>query len=503
MSHTALTTATPLLSVPTAVASAPTAVSASTVKRAVRIPPLHPLRPARPGPRVPPAHRVAPGPHATAHAAAKVHEVSQLPSTVINQLRSPAPLENPWLAASVLAAAAVLVTAWVVLAVWRHRAGRRTPHPVLTRVGLGTAVVVLFLAGSLLAVNSYAGYIPTTSALGNLLSGSPLESAGSVPSGPAASAGTVSSRSSARSLAQSRLARAPSAPVASARSQIVQLKIGAGELGVQPSTTYVYLPAGYTDPRNAAVRYPVVYLIHGYPGQASDWLVAGRAQQAADLLQQHALIAPMIMVFPTATGGWLHDSECLNAVGAGQKLETYLTRVVVNTIDRTFRTIPSRSGRAIGGMSSGGYCALNLGLRHLAIYSTILSSMPYGDPGPGPLRRMLGGSMALFHANSPSWYVSRMAFPQRVAVFLDASTDDRVTLNTARTMAAVLAARGQYVALRIAPGLGHTWREARAELPYSLVFASQHLSRRAGGVPLRLASGKAGIASVTLPRRVG
>ena len=78
-----------------------------------------------------------------------------------------------------------------------------------------------------------------------------------------------------------------------------------------------------------------------------------------------------------------------------------------------------------------------------------------------------------------------------------------MTLNTARAMAAVLAARGQYVALRIAPGLGHTWREARAELPYSLVFASQHLSRRAGGVPLRLASGKAGIASVTLPRRVG
>jgi hypothetical protein len=40
----------------------------------------------------------------------------------------------------------------------------------------------------------------------------------------------------------------------------------------------------------------------------------------------------------------------------------------------------------------------------------------------------------------------------------------------------VLADRGQYVAIRLAPGLGHSWREARAELPYSLVFASQHLA---------------------------
>jgi hypothetical protein len=63
-----------------------------------------------------------------------------------------------------------------------------------------------------------------------------------------------------------------------------------------------------------------------------------------------------------------------------------------------------------------------------------------------------------------------------MAIFLDAGTDDPTTSLIASKLARVFAGKGQYVALRLAPGLGHTWREARAELPYSLVFASQHLS---------------------------
>lgn len=472
------------------VTTAVTGPPSPAVRPAPHIRPIGPLRPAR---QISAGRHASVGGHTSAGGQLRpgghvrpprqlptgIHDVGQLPAAVVHSLRQPTPLENPWLAAGVLTAAVLLVAAWVVAAVRRRRAGRRGAHPVLTRVGLGAAVTVLLLAGTLLAINSYVGYIPTTAALGNLLTGRSLESAGSVPAGsaPPPTAVTDWPHSRGTSTARARLTKAPATPVDTTGSQIVQLHIGAPGLGVPASPTYVYLPAGYTDPRNAGVRYPVVYLIHGYPGQATDWLVAGRAQQAADLIERDGLTGPMIMVFPTANGGWLRDSECLDATGGGQKLETYLTRVVVETIDRTFRTVPDRAGRAIGGMSSGGYCALNLGLRHLRTYATILSSMPYGDPGRGALRRELGGSLALFRANSPSWYLARMPFTRPVAVFLDAGTDDRATLDTARALARDLAARGQYVALRLAPGLGHTWREAGAELPYSLVFASQHLTR--------------------------
>jgi enterochelin esterase-like enzyme len=416
--------------------------------------------------------------HAHRRVAATVHQVAQLPDSVVSSLRAHTPLESPWLAAGVLMAGVLLIAAWAVLAVRRRRAGRRWSRPLLSRLAFGTAAGVLVLVGALLAVNSYVGYVPTTAALGNLLAGRSLETARTVPAvATAPTTPTDRTPGQRASAARKQLARVPAAPVATTGSQIVQLRIGARALGVPPSPTYVYLPPGYTDPANARVRCPVIYLIHGYPGQATDWLVGGQAQQVTDLVRRDGLTGSMIMVFPTANAGWLTDSECLNAAGAGQQLETYLTRVVVSTVDATFRTIPGRDGRAIGGMSSGGYCALNLGLRHLDTYSVIMSSMPYGDPGRGPLARILGGNVGLFRANSPSWYIPRMRFTRPVAVFLDAGTDDPATLATARTMAHDLAARGQYVALRFATGLGHTWREARAELPYSLVFAGQHLAR--------------------------
>ena len=192
------------------------------------------------------------------------------------------------------------------------------------------------------------------------------------------------------------------------------------------------------------------------------------------LLWQHHLVGPMILVLPSVNIGFLHDSECLDAVH-GAKVQTYLTTTVLTAIDSSFRTIADRTGRGIGGVSSGAYCALNVGLRHLGLYSAVVASLPYGDPGQDALHKQLGGSIRLFHQNSPSWYLPRMEFPQPIAVFLDASTNDE-TVRTATQLAKVLAARGQYVGLRLAPGLGHTWREARAELPYTLVFADQHLA---------------------------
>lgn len=137
---------------------------------------------------------------------------------------------------------------------------------------------------------------------------------------------------------------------------------------------------------------------------------------------RYELVQPMLVVAPNASGGWMHDSEMLNQVG-GPQIETYLTNTVVAAVDARYRTIPDRSARAIGGMSSGGYGALNLGLRHQGTYSVILSMMPYGDPG-AVTRTLLGGSRRLWLANSPGHYIPTMAFSHPMAVFLAAGSRD-------------------------------------------------------------------------------
>jgi S-formylglutathione hydrolase FrmB len=357
-----------------------------------------------------------------------------LPAALLRQVDRAGPLESPWVAAAL----GGLLAGSVLLTVRHHRRAGPPAHARrrwLRRTGLAAWLSGLTVLTGLAGVNVYVGYVPT---LPGLL-------------GAILSPGQVGG------------------------SRVAKLMVGAPDLDVPPSPAYVYLPPGYDEPSNAARRYPVVYLLHGYPGGPADWFRGAQVQQVMDAMLRDRVVQPMIVVAPDASGGWLHDSEMLNQVG-GPQVATYLTRTVVAAVDGAYRTVPDRGARAIGGMSSGGYGALNLGLRDQGVYSVILSEMPYGDPGPVTWS-LLGGSHALWLANSPSYYIPTMTFQHPIAVDLLAGSRDR-TRGEAVRLARMVVARGQQAQDTIVPDANHTWRGARAELPYALAFASQHLTVR-------------------------
>ena len=70
---------------------------------------------------------------------------------------------------------------------------------------------------------------------------------------------------------------------------------------IPPGRAWIYLPSGYSDPANRHRRYPVAYLLHGYPSSSYDWFGAGQGARAAALLQQEGQIRPMILVTPDAS----------------------------------------------------------------------------------------------------------------------------------------------------------------------------------------------------------
>ena len=120
-------------------------------------------------------------------------------------------------------------------------------------------------------------------------------------------------------------------------------------------------------------RYPVVYFLHGLPANAAayrgnDWLI--------DELER---AGPAILVIPQGARVGDRDPEYLNW-GAGRNWETYVATEVPRYVDAHFRTIRSRSGRAIVGVSAGGYGAMILGLHHLAEFSVIESWSGYFHP---------------------------------------------------------------------------------------------------------------------------
>jgi len=391
-----------------------------------------------------------------AHAARAVQAVPVLPGYVQRQLRGSRPLESRWVPAGFLAAALLAALLWR----WR---GRR--HPAATRrrrvwratAATGSTAALLVLA-VLAGVNSDVGYVPTLGAL----FGRRVTGGGAAPARRPQALGDPTRN-------------AGSEPLVPGGSRVDRDMVAAPAYGVPPRPVYVYLPPGYELPREARLRYPVVYLIHGYPGSALDWFRSGAVRETMDTLIADRLVHPMIVVAPNAAASWASDSECLDAVGRGRKLESYLTRTVVDFVDHRYRTIRSRWARAIGGMSSGAYCGLNLGLRHQDEFSVILAHEPYGTPGDVARRRLLGGSWARYRANSPSIYLRTLTFRYPMAVFLDAGSSDRGVIRTARSLALELAGRGQLVAFRLARGVGHNWREARLALPYSLVFAVRYL----------------------------
>ena len=382
-------------------------------------------------------------------AAGELHPVSPLPGSVTSVADRDGWLEDWRLAAALLALAAALAIGWAVVAVRAHRAGRRPRHPVLRRAGLGGLTAVVTLAGVAAAVNSYAGYAPDVPSLIRQAPG--LIGIRDTGGGPVDTSGLADG---------SRYGPRLSSFVLSDPAD-----------RIPPGRTWVYLPAGYTDPANARHRYPVVYLIHGWISSSYDWFGGGRAAQIAALLQREGLIQPMILVAPDASGGTVRDTECLDSTTGGPRIETFLTRTVVRVINARFRTLAGRDDRAIGGLSAGGYCALNLGLRHQAEFAAILAMEPYGGPGGSAIRFMLGGNQALGRQNSPSDYVRTLRLRYRQAVFLGAASNDG-TRGDARLFGSILARRGDYVSVSTLTHYGHTWREGRAELPYALRFAS-------------------------------
>jgi len=155
----------------------------------------------------------------------------------------------------------------------------------------------------------------------------------------------------------------------------------------------VVLPAGYDD--NPKRRYPVIYFLHGLPA-------SGSAYQGNDwLLDAVAAAGPAILVIPQGARGTDTDPEYLDW-GKGRNWETYVGTEVPRYIDAHFRTIATRAGRAIVGVSAGGYGAAVIGLNHLPRFSVIESWSGYFHPtDPTGTKALDRGPLSVVHQLIP------------------------------------------------------------------------------------------------------
>src|SRR3954447_21346137 len=131
----------------------------------------------------------------------------------------------------------------------------------------------------------------------------------------------------------------------------------------EPANVYVLLPPDYSTAGRK--RWPVFYLLHGTSGTASDWVKAGNAEKA---IGDRELITVMPdIALHSDGGGW-----CTNWPKGVELWETFHINQLVPWVDSNLRTVAQRQGRAIAGLSQGGFCSLSYAARHPDLFGVAL-----------------------------------------------------------------------------------------------------------------------------------
>ena len=176
-------------------------------------------------------------------------------------------------------------------------------------------------------------------------------------------------------------------------------------LGGRRQPVDVYLPPGYG--QHPTRRYPVFYLLHGVPGRPGAFLATVRMGVVEDELVALHRARPAILVMPFGSTGSFTDKEWANGIRKREGWETFVARDLVRAVDTRYRTIAVRAGRAIGGLSEGGYGAINIAVQHPREFKLVESWSGYERADP--IRAIFGTSHARLVANSPALTIPAVA----------------------------------------------------------------------------------------------
>ncbi len=223
----------------------------------------------------------------------------------------------------------------------------------------------------------------------------------------------------------------------------------------------VLLPVDYDKPAARSKRYPVLYLLHGLFGHYDNWITRTK-------LSDYAANYSMIIVTPEGNDSWYTDSASVPT----DKYETYVMEELIPDVQSRYRTIETRAGRAIAGLSMGGYGALKFGVKHpesfvfVGSMSGALGAASWTEAdlhgleaiwktlfpifGPEDSATRKANDVNKLYGEVPSSRVVALPY-----VYLDCGTEDPL-LSSSRSLAAILFERKIPHEYRELPGT-HAW----------------------------------------------
>ena len=271
---------------------------------------------------------------------------------------------------------------------------------------------------------------------------------------------------------------------------ITNLEMPSAHLG-RPIPFAVYLPPGTTAPARPSTtparHWPVLYLLHGHGDNETAWLQLGRIQSSLDRLIAENVLPPLIVVMPMAGNSWYVDDARPRGYGP---VFTAVTEDLVDGIDGRYPTLNCRAGRAIGGLSMGGFGAALAGVTHPQRYRAVISlSGSLFDPvrheyfkRHRALARIYGGVFGepISYARYRAWNVftrlDALSGNEALPAFWLAAGDrdfPSILRGTAR-LHLRLSGRGADSELRVTSD-GHDWRNWRRAIVPALTWLGAKL----------------------------
>ncbi|MFD1333445.1 alpha/beta hydrolase [Methylopila musalis] len=248
----------------------------------------------------------------------------------------------------------------------------------------------------------------------------------------------------------------------------------------------LYRPA--VAPREGEV-WPTLFLLEGRPSE-TDWLDQGDAQNILDRAIADGVIPPMLVVMPVAPHSWYVDNP---DPGGHGRMKTAITQDLRAALEQRFPLARCREGRAVAGLSMGGYGALLFALDAPDLFGAGVSlsgaiAPPIGEGDDERAARAdrfydkaFGAPLARERFNAWNLFGKAEALrraAEKPAIFLSIGDRDRAGLLQSTTLLhAQLLRAGVDSSLRVGSG-GHDWEVWKRDLAAALAWLGPRLDTR-------------------------
>lgn len=168
------------------------------------------------------------------------------------------------------------------------------------------------------------------------------------------------------------------------------------------------------------VHCPVIYLLHGYSGNALSWI--NLKPDLPEIVDEKGIM----IVCPDGQNSWYWDSP----LNPDSRYETFVSQELINYIDTNYPTIPRREARAITGLSMGGHGGMWLSMRHKDVFGAGGSMSGGLDIRPFPKNWLMAKQLGEYSTNKQAWeehtaiHLIEGLKDGELAIIIDCGVDD-------------------------------------------------------------------------------